>query len=123
MEDDEITIKQIAQHLKVNPYTVYRWIEWYYSDLLKPANIYLPDFTLKGVAKVYKKKDLIFFENFRKNLSRGDMSKYNQYRFGNKKVINNTKEKILKSKDNQNKIKYKYGNGQSIDTSTKKFIL
>lgn len=106
---DFITIKEIADHLNVNTWTVYRWIDWYYSDLPKPDNLYLPDFKRKGVSKVYYRKDLHYFEEFQRNLPRGAMARYN-YRFNRKYPIDDSLRIAIKhSADKQRAIKYKRG--------------
>lgn len=105
MNDKYLSISDIAGILKVNPWTVYRWIEWYFSDLPKPEGVYLPIYTLKGTYKLFKPEDLQYFIEFRDNLPFGAMSEYNRYRFGKSKVKDDkVGQAIRNSKINQRKL-------------------
>lgn len=96
-----LTVSDIAKTLEINPYTVYRWIEWYFSDLPKPEGIYLPSYTLKGTYKLFKQSDLIHFINFRESLPFGAMREYNRYRFGKGEKDAKVREAIKHSRYNQ----------------------
>lgn len=98
---DYLTVQDIANKLQVNPYTVYRWIEWYFSDLPKPEGIYLPSYTLKGAYKLFKQSDLKYFIEFREALPFGAMRDYNRYRFGKGKKDAAIGEAIKRSRRNQ----------------------
>lgn len=79
--ENELTIAQIADALGVNTWTVYRWIEWYFSDLPKPEGLYLPPYRLKGVQKIFKESDIEHFKKFQVDLPFGAMKLYTSYRF------------------------------------------
>lgn len=92
----KITIDDIAQMLRKNRYTIYRWIKWYYSDLPKPekdnygnpVKWYLPDYELIGKNKMYNASDVDYFKQFEINLvnCRGvAMRDFNNYYFNHKK--------------------------------------
>lgn len=99
--DNELSIGQIADALGVNKWTVYRWIEWYFSNLPKPSGIYLPPYTLKGHSKMFKSSDLDHFRKFRADLPFGAMSEYTRYRFTKKPKDPKVREAISCSLDNQ----------------------
>lgn len=92
----KISIDDIAQMLRKNRYTIYRWIKWYYSDLPKPdqdnegnpITWYLPDYEMIGKNKMYNASDVDYFKAFELNLAkcRGTaMKDFNNYYFNNKK--------------------------------------
>lgn len=99
--DGFVSIDEIARALSVNRWTVYRWIEWYFSDLKKPDGIYLPPYTLKGRSKMFRKSDLKFFKRFKSDLPFGAMREYTRYRFTRKPKDPKVREAIQKSITNQ----------------------
>lgn len=102
MKELLITIDEISSRLKVSPITVYRWINWWNSDLQKPENVFLPNFVKSGRHKLFKESDFCYFEKFHQLKKRGIMSDYNNFYFGRKHKVSKEKaEQILVSHRNQ----------------------
>ncbi len=92
-----ISVKDIADALCLNRYTLYRWINWWYSDLPKPDELYLPEFVRQGKSKLYKESDIELFRKFYQNLPRGAMADFNNYYFNTSKKSKEVGIKIKQS--------------------------
>lgn len=98
-----LSIEQLAKELCVDRMTIYRWINWYYSDLDKPEGVYLPDYRMVGKSKMYEWEDLKHFKHFKDTLPYGAMAEYSRY-LNNKKLEEGTLQKIFNTKENQAKL-------------------
>lgn len=110
------TIAKLADALQMNRLTLYRWINWYNSDLNKPANMYLPEYfkdpmdrrnkyylpyyEIEEDGKKTTKHVVEIFKDFRESLrgqNYGAMNKYNNYWFRKSKNVSDEEAVAIKN--------------------------
>ena len=61
---------KVAQYLDISTDTLYRWYNWWNSDLKKPEGLYLPPlyYLDRKRTKYIKEEDLHYLVTFRENI-------------------------------------------------------
>lgn len=105
MEETRYNIKEAAEMIGVSAYTISNWYRWFESDLLKPPELHLPEYTRGNHGgKLFTKRAINSLVRFRENLPRGAMSQFNAcYNWG-KRGLRALKNKNILVEDIRSKI-------------------
>lgn len=95
---------KVAQYLDISTDTLYRWYNWWNSDLKKPEGLYLPPlyYLDRKRTKYIKEEDLHYLVTFRDNIRgpyKGAMSEYNAARLWGKRGVRSLTNKGLSKAD------------------------
>lgn len=109
LNDGYIGPSKVAQYLDISTDTLYRWYNWWQSNLDKPEGLYLPPYynTNRRGTKFFKVEDLPHLVKFRDDIRgpyKGAMSEYNAARLWGKRGVRALANKGLSKAD----VKHKF---------------